>query len=151
VIKLPAFNRVVLAAGEDAQTGSRKLEALREAMTRGDEPPPTEADWIAFDARAAGKLFARKRGQHGQGRQARVLRPWLLELKARLKTDPDEKALKREQRGLGRRYVLNDRTAEVAHELLLEGWQTGELQRKGWTEVPSADYLSNLLGKMRTK
>ena len=88
-------------------------------------------------------------GKHNQGRKARVLRPWLLRLKAKLKNDPDEKAYKRRTAG----YVLNRHVAEVAHQTFVDTSAT-EMKAKGWSEIPSPQLMENLLSrgsKVRTK
>jgi hypothetical protein len=80
-------DRVIIAAGEDKATGTSHVAELKDRITRGIEPPLTQKEWVSLAAWDRGKLFARKRGQHNQGKMARVLRPWLLDLKAQRRSD----------------------------------------------------------------
>src|SRR5262249_38607676 len=120
-IQLPGFgDRVVLAAGEDAYTGSHKLDELLDGIAEEREPVLTEREKGSLRDVRAGK-FKRKPGQHISHRSLEQregrhqLWAWLKRLKEAVKHDPEERALKRAQRGS---YIINDRVGELAHELL---------------------------------
>jgi len=120
-LRIPSFgNRVVLAAGQDAHTGSSKLKQLLDSIEQGQEPPLTLAEYGSLSDIHAGK-FKRGRGEHKsqrrleQGMRGQQLLRWLRQLKQELQRDPAERALKRALRGS---YTINRRVAERAHELL---------------------------------
>ena len=151
LIQLPGFgDRVVLAAGEDAHTGSHKFDALLNRIAKGEEPLLTEQEKASLDDVLAGK-FKRKRGQHRSDRRrmqsvhAHALLQWLRQLRAEMKRDPHERALKHELRGA---YVINERVAQRAHDLLLEQ-KEAQQQEHGAAFVdrplPSVASLANRL------
>jgi hypothetical protein len=122
-IRLPGFgDSVALAAGEDAHTGTKKLDELLERIHSGKEERllTRQETGSLLDVRK----FKRKRGQHKSDRRlwqsvlAQQLLTWLRALREQLKHDPDEKAHKRAIRDTSGAYLLNERTAERAHQLL---------------------------------
>jgi hypothetical protein len=145
LIQLPGFgDRVVLAAGEDnARRNTARMHELLRIFTAEER--------ASLEAYHQGRLFRRKPGEHKsshrhqQGRQARLLKPWLHDLKQEMKRDPDELAYKRVLRRKGQSYTIDDRVAEWAHELMEAMWATGEMQKKGWSHIPEKASLIDLL------
>ena len=146
-------DRVILAAGEDAATGSRKLDELIDRIAKGEERPLTPKEARSLDGVRAGK-FKRRRGQHrsdrrDEQREHRYERyEWLQKLREHLKHDPAEKVIKRAYRSRDVPYVLNKRTAEWAHKLLQQR-KLEQMQEHGesFVDYPirSVESLANLL------
>ena len=135
LIDLPGFgDRVVLAAGEDAQTGSHKLDELLKRIARDEAPLLTEQEKGSL--RDVGK-FKRRRGQHKsdsrleQSVYAQDLLKWLKQIREVLKSHPAEKAEKRRQRG---HYDLRRRVAEEAHEILQQ-------RKLAWKQECGEDFV----------
>jgi hypothetical protein len=121
MVRMPKLSdRVVIAAGEDAATGSKKLGQLLDQIAKDLAPKLTPKETSSLRDVHDGR-FKKKPGQHNgdrrfvQGIHAQQLSEWLKKLKDYLKHDPQEKTLKH----LGH-YDLNQRTAERAHQLLQE-------------------------------
>jgi hypothetical protein len=120
MVRVPKLSdRVVIAVGEDAATGSRKLGELLDQIAKDLEPNLTSKETSSLRDVHDGRK--KKPGQHKgdrrfvQGIRAQQISEWLKKLKDYLKHDPHEKTLKHQGH-----YDLNQRTAERAHQLLQE-------------------------------
>jgi hypothetical protein len=146
-LQLPNLSdRVVLAAGKDAHTGSHKLAELLDRIAQSEVPPLTREETGSLRDVHAGR-FKRRRGQHISHRRLEQregrhqLWAWLKRCKEIVKRDSEERALKHAMRG---HYNINTRVGELAHARLLEQQrELGEDYLGG--RIRSAAALANLL------
>jgi hypothetical protein len=150
LLSIPSLgDRVVIAAGEDAATGSKKMAELLEQVAKDLAPGLTPNETATLSDYYAGRRFKRRQGEYkGTRRIDQIGRRLSLLLSLRklrdyVRNDPAEKK-KKSASG----YDLNRYTAERARELLL---QPKAKRQREWgddfvdTRTPSVVALRKLL------
>jgi hypothetical protein len=142
-----------MAAGEDCDTGSQKLDELLDRIHRRQEKPLTLQETASLRDVIAGK-FRRRRGQrpndtrHYRIESRQQLWEWLHRIKRQLQKHPEEQRIKRAMRAHHEPYDIGYRTAKVAHAILdRDREREREEQGAKFTDykVRSVEALHNLL------